>query len=113
MEQKNIISRLTANSLPAMVRNELENLSPQKQAEFLEEYRRKTKSLSVAYVAWFFLGWHYAFLGKWGAQFLFWITCGGIAVWWVIDLFRIPGMIRDHNKDIAINILKNLKTISS
>lgn len=102
-----------SQNLPAMVKNELAKLSAQKQEEFVEEYRRKSKSAGSAYVCWLLLGWHYAYLHKWGLQVLYWATMGGFLVWFLIDLFRIPGLIRDYNKDQAVDILRNLKAISN
>lgn len=98
---------------PAMVRNELSKMSDQKREEFLEEYSRKEKAVEVAYLCWFFFGFHYAYMGQWGLQVLHWVTSGGAFVWWGIDLFRIPGMIKDQNRDIAVEILRNLKIMSS
>ena len=43
------------------------------------------------------LGAHYAYLGKWGLQFLFWITLGGLGIWALIDLFLIPGKVAAYN----------------
>ncbi len=111
MQQSNLVPASIADSLPAMVRNELANLSAQKQEEFVEEYKRKAKSTGAAYVLWLLLGWHYVYLRKWGIQILFWLTAGGFLIWWIVDLFRIPGLIRDYNKDIAVDVLRNLKTI--
>ena len=99
------------NSLPAMVRNEVSSLSPQRQEEFVEEYRRKAKSTGVAYILWLFCGLHYAYIRKWGIQFLFWFTAGGLFVWWFIDLFRTAGIISDYNKDTSVDVLRNLKAI--
>jgi len=101
-----------ANNLPAMVRNELVKLTPQKQEEFVEEYRRKAKSAGTAYLLWFLLRCHYGYLGKWGIQILFWLTFGGLFVWYLIDLIRIPGMIRNHNKDVSVDVLRNLKALA-
>lgn len=106
------ISPSVAGDLPAMVRNELAKLSPQKQSEFLEEYNRKKKSLGFAYILWLFLGWHYAYQKKWGLQFLFWFTLGGVFLWWIIDLFRLPGMMADYNKDTAVDVMRNLQAMS-
>ena len=113
MERHNLVPASIADNLPAMVRNELVKLSPQKQEEFVEEYRRKAKSVGVAYVLWFLFGWHYLYLGKWGIQILFWLTAGGFFIWWIIDIFRIPGLTRDYNKDVAVGVLRNLKAIGS
>lgn len=105
-----LIPASIADKLPSMVRNELMQLSAQKQDEFVEEYKRKAKSKGIAYVLWLF-GFHYLYLGKWGVQLLFWLTLGGFFIWWLIDIVRTSTMIDDHNKDIAVDILRNLKTI--
>lgn len=58
----------------------------------------------MAYIMWFLIGAHYAYLGKWGLQILYWITLGGLGLWALVDLFRIPGMVRDHNELIYSEI---------
>jgi len=112
MEKTTLAPSSIADSIPSMVRHELVKLSAQKQEEFVEEYKRKAKSSGVAYILWLLLGWHYVYLRGWGIQILFWLTAGGFGLWWFIDLFRIPGMIKDYNKDIATDVLRNLKAIS-
>ncbi|WP_225034709.1 TM2 domain-containing protein [Winogradskyella sp. SM1960] len=62
------------------------------------------KSSGTAYLCWFFLGCHYAYLGKWGLQFLYWFTLGGIGIWCFIDLFHIPTKISNHNMIISSQI---------
>jgi hypothetical protein len=112
MEQQNLIPPFIADNLPAMVRNELVKFSAQKQEEFIEEYKRKAKSVGFAYVLWFLFGCHYGYMQKWGIQILYWLTGGGLLIWAFIDLFRITGMIRDYNKDIAVDVFRNLKAVS-
>jgi hypothetical protein len=99
------------DTLPSLVKNELKELSTQKQEEFLEEYNRKKKSVGWTYVLWF-IGFHYAYLRKWGTLVLYWITFAGLFIWAIIDLFRIPGLVKDYNKDASIDIMRNLKVIS-
>src|SRR5579884_4011680 len=106
MTNGNLIPASIADNLPAMVRNELGKLPAHRQEEFVEEYRRKAKSAGPAYLLWLLLGWHYIYLRKWGIQFLFWLTLGGFFIWWIVDLFRIPGMVRDYNKDVAVDVLR-------
>jgi hypothetical protein len=55
------------------------------------------KSTGTAYLLWFFFGFHYAYLGKWGLQILYWITFGGFFIWAIIDLFTLSGRIANHN----------------
>jgi len=60
----------------------------------------QVKSTGVAYLCWFLFGAHYAYLGKWGIQILFWITLGGIGIWALIDLFTLSGKVNRYNADI-------------
>ncbi len=64
----------------------------------------KMKSTGIAYLCWLFLGCHYAYLGKWGLQILYWITLGGVGIWAFIDLFLIPSKVNRHNLLIANQI---------
>ena len=64
----------------------------------------KMKSSGTAYLFWFFFGLHYAYLGKWGLQILYWITFGGLGLWCLIDLFHIPTKINNHNLLISRQI---------
>lgn len=64
----------------------------------------KMKSTGSAYLCWFFLGCHYAYLGRWGLQILYWFTLGGIGIWALIDLFHIPSKVNKHNLRISSQI---------
>ena len=110
--KSDFLPKSVTDNLPSMVRNELVKLSAQKQEEFVEEYRRKGKSKGTAYLLWFF-GLHYAYLGKWGMFILYLVTFAGLFIWWFVDLFRVGGMIEDHNKDIAMDIFRNMKAMSA
>lgn len=115
MENRNtlLIPTSIADDLPAMVRNELSRMSAQHQEEFIEEYKRKRKSLGVAYLFLLIMVWlHYGYLGKWGLQLLFWFTVGGFFFWWFADIFRLPGLIRSYNMDVATDVMRNLKAIT-
>jgi hypothetical protein len=64
------------------------------------ELQAKLKSKGTAYLMWFFLLAHFAYLGRWGMQILFWFTLGGLGVWALIELFLISGRVQDHNARI-------------
>lgn len=64
----------------------------------------------MAYLLWI-LGFQHAYIGKWGLLVLYWVTLGGVMIWAIVDLFRIPGMIADYNKDSAVDILRNIKAV--
>lgn len=76
---------------------------------FESTYKRKAKSTGAAYALWFFFGWHYAYMGQWGTQFLYWFTAAGLGIWGIADLFRLGGLINEHNKDVALNALQQVK----
>lgn len=113
-EQKLYISALVADSFPSMVKNELAKMPAQKQDEFVEEFNRKKKSLGIAYLFLLIvLAMHYGYLKKWGLQIVFWLTGGGFFIWWLIDIFRLPGLVKNYNKDVAMDTMRNLKSISN
>jgi hypothetical protein len=99
------------DNLSPMVYNELSRFPPAKQEEFLYEFQRKKKSIGIAYLLWFIAGTHYIYLGEWGLWVLNVITVRGMFVWAVIDLFRIPSMVREYNREVGINIMRNMKII--
>jgi len=100
------------DKLPGMVRSSLSQMSPEKQADFFQEYKRRRKSVATGYLAWLFVGWHYLYIGKLGWQIAFWLSFGGLIIWWIIDVFRIPSLIRNYNQDIAIDIVRDVKIVS-
>jgi hypothetical protein len=58
------------------------------------------RSIGIAYILFFIVGGHYAYLNKWGYQILYWITLGGLGIWFLIDLFRVSEYVRRFNADI-------------
>lgn len=99
------------NMYPAMVRDELVKLTERQQATFSQEYRRRSKSIGVAYLLWLCLGWHYAYLGRWGTQILYWLTAGGLGLWILIDLFRLASVVGSYNRTVAVGVMKDLQAI--
>ena len=107
---KGLVS-LNASNLPALVQAQLATFTPLQQQHFWSEYERRAKSTSTGYLLWAACGWHYAYLGMWGWQVVYWLSGGGLAIWMVADLFRVPSLVRARNADIAIQILRDLAAI--
>ena len=99
--------------LPSVVREGLNELPASRQEQFVEEYRRKQKSIGITYLLWFVVGFHYVYLGKWGLTLLMWLTFFVMVgfFWWLIDIFRIPGMVRSQNMDTATDVFRSLKSM--
>lgn len=102
-----VIPARVASSLSRTVREQLAYLTPDQQRAFLWRYRAQAKSQLVA-LAFLPLGWHYLYLRKRGLQVLFWLTLGGFAAWWVLDFFRIRGLVRDYNRRVAMHVMRAL-----
>ena len=61
------------------------------------ELQGEIKSKGTAFVMYWFLGAHYAYLGKWGIQLAYWFTLGGLGIWLMVDLFRVAGLVKRYN----------------
>ncbi len=110
MERSPLPTNITAN-LPSMVRNELLSLPIQRQEEFLEEYRRRARKPALGYFLWL-IGWHFAYLKRWGMQVVYILSFGGLIVWQLVELFLVGRRMREYNRDVAIDVLRHLKEIT-
>jgi len=95
--------------VPARVRDELAALPAPTRAAFHEAFRRRGRSTATAYLICVLVGGQYGYVGQWALQILFWVTLGGLMVWWAVDLFRIPGMVRRYNERVSHEILEGLR----
>ncbi|MCG7423287.1 MULTISPECIES: TM2 domain-containing protein [Micrococcus] len=83
---------------------------------------QQSRNTLIAYLLWFFLGnlgvhrmytkrWVSGvvqLLLAWGGAATAWLLIGWIplaiwAVWWIVDLFLVPGMVRDANAREAVD----------
>jgi len=87
------------------IEEKLRTLSKAQQQSFRKDFRGRKKSVAWAYIAWLLIGLHYLYLGEIPMQLLFYITSGGLLAWYIIDFFRIPGMVRKHNEDLARELM--------
>jgi hypothetical protein len=72
---------------------------------FEHAYALRSKGIGATYLAWM-VGSHYVYLGRQKVQFAYWFTAGGLLLWALADLFRIPGMVNEVNTTVALNALK-------
>lgn len=103
------------NNLPLAVQSALNQSSESHRAMFEQEYNARKKSVAFGYFASLMML-HYAYTGRIGMSLLSWLigamTLGiSTVIWWTIDLFRIPGLIRAKNNEIAIAVLRDQRII--
>jgi hypothetical protein len=81
------------------------NLPLEDRLVFEHTYAVQSKGLGMTYLS-LLVGSHYAYLGRWNVQFAYWFTGGGLLLWMLADVFRLPGMVNEFNKAVALNALK-------
>ena len=100
-----------ASALPAAVRAELARLPAAQQDAFALAYRTRSRSLLLAYLS-SLIYCHYLLLGRWamsGMMFVSLFVAAALGwIWWLIDLVRMPEMVREHNHRVAVEILQTL-----
>ena len=99
--------------VPSSVKDALGKLNPAQQKAYKRDYSRRRKSTLVAYIAWLVFGWHYLYMGRVGMQFAFWCTGGFLVVGYLIDFFRVPGMVARQNEDLARGLMAQHKMMAS
>ncbi|MBA7657908.1 hypothetical protein ES703_65851 [subsurface metagenome] len=93
--------------IPDTVRIKVEKAPFDKQVLFIEDYFLRYRDIVSAYCFWLLFGIHYSYLEENKKQWLYWFTLGGLLIWAVVDLFRIPGMVAEYNRNLAVSILEN------
>ncbi len=106
------IPKSSKKQIPDAVLRKVESMDPVNQAAFLDEFNKKRKSGFMAFVLLIFFGLHYAYLGRIWITLIYWLTFGGLGIWFVIDLFRVLGMVRERNKTFAINVLRDIQILN-
>ncbi len=94
--------------LPYAVQVQVRQLPYPAQKEFVREFSRRKKDTLITYLLQFLFSAPYGYLDEWGKQFLYWLTFGGMGIWWFVNLFRIPGKVRRYNDRLADEVLRNV-----
>ena len=102
-----------------MIRKELlpfieegvKRLPEKAQKEYYKEYTRLKKTTDMTYVSHFLGGLSYGYLGSWSKQLFFYFACltGFGAIWWLINLFRVPLLVRQANSDLSLKIIRHMQ----
>ena len=75
---------------------------------FLNHYNRKKINSGWAQLFALFAV-HYAYLRKPLTQLIFWMTAGGVGIWYLYDLFTIQDKVAKENEFIALEALDDVK----
>ena len=107
---ENVIPESILAGLPETVKEEVTQLPGENQELFIKRYRKKKKSVLIAYLLCVAYGTHNVYLEKADLAFWFWLTAGGCLIWWIIEFFRVPGMVREYNRGASRIVLAEART---
>ena len=97
-----IIPESIFKDLSRSVRDRLSAMSRGKQEQFLNLYKQRSKKIHIAYLRWIIFPYqHYVYLEENLWMLFYLLSLGGLGIWMIIDLFRIPGLVKSKNRDIA------------
>lgn len=76
-------------------------------------YAAREKKKSTAYILWLFFALYYFYLGHPVKNIIFWLlwTCFIGEIWWIIDLFRISGMVDRKNEEILLQCIAEARQL--
>ena len=96
------------NTYPPMVQLALSKMTNEQKLAFESEYERQKKDPTIYVVLAIFFPIQLVLLNRLGLQLAFWLTSGGMFVWYFIEWFWTPQRVREYNNELAINIARNL-----
>jgi hypothetical protein len=96
-------------ALPPTLERVVAQLDATTRAAFYAEYDRRRRRTSIAYLTWI-VGWHYIYLRKIRVQIGFSLAVLAVvgSLWWVVDFFRIPSIVRGVNEQHAREVVRTL-----
>ena len=76
-------------------------------------YSGREKKKSTAYILWIVFAVYYFYLGHPVKNIIFWLlwTCFIGEIWWIIDLFRISGMVDRKNEEILLQCIAEARQL--
>ena len=107
-EFADLIPALAHSDLKPQILSALRQLSTHDQMLFLNHYNRKKINSGWAQLFALFAV-HYAYLRKPLTQLIFWMTAGGVGIWYLYDLFTIQDKVAKENEFIALEALDDVK----
>ena len=106
-----IIPQKLLKKLPRTVREELPTLSADDQKKFMEIYSKRIKKLSTALLLAFVYGLNFVYLEETSTGIWFWFTAGGFGIWYIINFFQTPKMVKDFNSYVAIKAIAEVRPV--
>lgn len=65
-------------------------------------YNSRKLDTGITWLLFLLFGWSYGSMGSMGKQILFYLTLGGLGLWFLYVLFTLNSKIRKYNKKAAL-----------
>lgn len=106
------IEESISKNLPIMLKEPLSKMPEEKQSIFVEEFKKRSKSVAIMTILAVLFPIQLFLLGKTGLGIAYWITFGGSGIWWLIEIFLTPKRVKEYNADVGTQILRDMKLMS-
>ena len=103
------IPRDIEKTLPPRVRTDLAAFSSKQQQTFVDLYKKRERNKTIMIILSIFFPIQMFFLGKVGLGIIFWLTLGGLGIWWFVEIFLTAGRTDSYNSNMAEEILADIK----
>ena len=87
------------------VQSALSKLTDDQRSNFESVFNLKKKNKIIFVVLAIVFPIQLFLLKKVGLGILFWLTGGGLVVWWIIEIFLVSKRVDDFNDDLAVQII--------
>ena len=87
-------------------------MTDEQKLTFEAEYARRRKNTALYVVLAFIFPIQLVLLGRLGLQLIFWLTFGGMFIWWVIEWFLTPKRVREYNDKVATEIARDISIMT-
>lgn len=106
------LERSIADKVPPTVKLSLLKASPEQQQVFVSEYKRKSWNGFLYFILAIF-GIHLLIMGRYALFALFFVTWGGLVIWYIVELFYVWKRVGNRNESVAAEIMRDIKIMDS
>ena len=107
-----VIEESIVKNLPVLLKEPLSKMPEEKQSIFVEEFKKRSKNSGIMITLAILFPIQLFLLGKIGLGILYYLTFGGLGVWWILEIFLTPKRVREFNADVGTQILRDMKLMS-
>ncbi len=94
-----------------LVQTALKKMTEEQRLNFESEYNRRKASKGAMIALSILFPIQLILLGRVGLWWVYFLTAGGLSVWWIIEMFLTPKRVREYNDEVATDIVRDLKII--